>query len=113
MEDLLQVFKSLSDRNRFRIICILTSHERLCACQITDLLNVKGATSSRHLQKLVHCNLISSSKEGRWVFYRLNRDNSYLNLFFPLIRDMIEKDSQLQQDIVTVKNLNCGIAQEI
>ncbi len=71
MNNALELFKALSDKNRLRIVAALSRYEELCACQITELLRVTGATVSRHLSILQHAGLIQSRKDGRWVYFRL------------------------------------------
>ncbi len=73
MERLLQIFKALSDRNRLRIIAALLHCKELCACQLTELLGVAGATASRHLAQLQNAGLIEGRKHGRWIFFRLSK----------------------------------------
>lgn len=70
----LNVMKALADGNRLRTILALMDHDELCACQITELLQVSGATASRHLSILVNAGLLQSWKQGRWVYYRLAKD---------------------------------------
>ena len=67
----LEILKALSDMNRLRIVTALGHYEELCACQITELLQVTGATVSRHLGILQHAGVLNSRKEGRWIYYRL------------------------------------------
>ena len=67
----LEILKALADLNRLRIVSSLSRYEELCACQITEVLQVTGATASRHLSVLQHAGLLDSRKEGRWVYYRL------------------------------------------
>ena len=67
----LEILKALSDLNRLRIVAALSRYDELCACQITELLEVAGATVSRHLAVLQRSGLLDSRKEGRWVYYRL------------------------------------------
>ena len=67
----LEMLKALSDMNRLRIVTALGHYEELCACQITELLQVTGATVSRHLGILQHAGVLKSRKEGRWIYYRL------------------------------------------
>lgn len=71
MNDVLMIYKALADRNRLRIMVALLQHDELCACQLTELLGVAGATSSRHLAQLQNAGLIRGRKSGRWVLYRL------------------------------------------
>ena len=67
----LEILKALSDMNRLRIVAALNRYDELCACQITEVLQVSGATASRHLSVLQHAGLLESRKEGRRVYYRL------------------------------------------
>lgn len=74
MKNILPLTKALADKNRLMIVFALMRHEELCACQLIELLQVSGATSSRHLSILVNANLIESRKDGRWVYYRLSKN---------------------------------------
>ncbi len=99
MDHTISIFKALSDRNRLRVFGALFEYDELCACQIIELLQISGATASRHMGVLVAAGLVNSQKEGRWVYYRLNRLNDrltgmmdWLNSEFIESRD-IENDS--------------------
>ena len=74
MEKELKCFKALSDKNRLRVVLALCHYSDICACQLTELLGVTGATASRHMGLLLDTNLITSRKEGRWVFYSLTTE---------------------------------------
>ncbi len=67
----LNAMKALSDRNRLRVVAALMNQEELCACHIIELLQVTGATASRHMGLLIRAGLVQSRKNGRWVHYRL------------------------------------------
>ena len=71
MNKTLEMLKALADRNRLRVVAALMDQEELCACQITELLQVTGATASRHMGLLLHAGIVQSRKEGRWIYYRL------------------------------------------
>ncbi len=77
----MEVLKALSDKNRMRVIAALWRFDELCACQVTELLQVSGATASRHLGILQKTGLVSSRKDGRWVYYKLLRPVGSENLF--------------------------------
>lgn len=91
MNQSLLILKSLSDRNRLRVVAALMDHEELCACQLTELLQVTGATASRHMALLLNAGLVTSRKEGRWVHYKLSPT------FPPHLFQWLEKE--LQTDI--------------
>ena len=81
METTLDIMKALSDKNRSRVVAALWRFDELCACQITELLQVSGATASRHLGILQKNGLVESRKDGRWVYYRLHRPAGSEHLF--------------------------------
>ena len=71
MKHMLSNLKALSDRNRLRVVAALLEVDELCACQVVELLQVTGATASRHMGLLLNAGLVESRKDGRWVYYRL------------------------------------------
>jgi ArsR family transcriptional regulator len=73
MNQPLEIMKALSDRNRLRVAAALMTQEELCACHLIELLQVTGATASRHMDVLLRSGLVESRKAGRWVHYKLNR----------------------------------------
>ncbi len=72
IEQLSTLFKALSDPNRMTVFLALLSKEELCVCQITELLSIATATVSRHMSQLQSAGIVTSRKEGRWVYYRLS-----------------------------------------
>jgi ArsR family transcriptional regulator len=110
MDVTLQLFKALGDRNRLRIVAALNRHDELCACQITELLQVTGATASRHLSVLQHAGLVESRKEGRWVYYRLTQPGNMAPVSQWLEQTFTESD-QLQQDAQELDRI-IGITRE-
>jgi ArsR family transcriptional regulator, arsenate/arsenite/antimonite-responsive transcriptional repressor len=72
MQEMVAVMKALSDQNRCRIMAALQAHTELCACQITELLQVTGANVSRHMGILVRAGLVESRKSGRWTYFRMD-----------------------------------------
>lgn len=98
MLKVLSIMKSLSDRNRLRVMFALMEAEELCACQITDLLQVSGATASRHLGLLLNAGILKSRKDGRWIYYRLSNSNV---THVPLLRWLeaeLKNDSEMKTD---------------
>lgn len=105
MKELVLVFKALSDRNRLRIISALIDNKELCACQITELLKISSATSSRHLGVLINAELITSRKDGRWVYYRINGEHSSLDLIFQWIERELKEDNEAAIDRMTMARI--------
>ena len=71
MDTAVTTLKALADPGRLRIVLALREHPELCACQLTELLGLAGASVSRHLAQLARAGLIRGRKDGRWIHYRL------------------------------------------
>ena len=98
MNNLLSILKALSDRNRLRTVAALMSYDELCACQITELLKVRGATASRHLGQLVNAGILKNRKDGRWIYYRLNKSNAIIRPGIDWIKTEFGDDEELAGD---------------
>ncbi len=66
-----QLFKSLSDPTRVRIIWILQSGGELCVCDLMAVLDLPQSTVSRHLAYLRNAGLADDQRKGVWIYYRL------------------------------------------
>jgi ArsR family transcriptional regulator len=90
MQEILSIFKALSDETRLRILKLL-EHGELCVCDIFSALDMVQPKVSFHLSVLKEAGLITDRKEGRWVHYRI--DDSDLPRRF-LILTALEKISE-------------------
>ncbi len=63
----------ISDKNRLRIICILSLGER-CVCEIYENLGLSQNLTSYHLKVLEEERIVSSEKRGVKVFYKLRNE---------------------------------------
>ena len=72
-----EIFKALSEPTRLRILGLLT-HGELCVCDLKETLALPQSTVSRHMAKLKLAGLVQDRRAGKWVHYRLRRDQSIL-----------------------------------
>ncbi len=98
MENLLTILKAMSDKNRLRIFNALLSYDELCACQITELLQVAGATASRHLSLMVNAGILKNRKNGRWIYFRINNEERSLDPMFKWVKQKLENSEQIKKD---------------
>ena len=68
MNDLTLFAKALADPTRVRILWMLRN-EKLCVCEIGDVLDVPQSSLSTHLQCLRTAGLVRAEKEGTWAYY--------------------------------------------
>ncbi|MEN8260848.1 MAG: metalloregulator ArsR/SmtB family transcription factor [Pseudomonadota bacterium] len=65
-------FKCLSDETRLRCTTLLHAEGKLCVCELTRALGLSQPKISRHLAQLRQYGLLIDSREGQWVYYRIN-----------------------------------------
>jgi len=70
MRTFMNITKALADENRIRALLAL-HHGELCVCQITELFGLAPSTISKHLSILSQAGLVTSRKDGRWIYYEL------------------------------------------
>lgn len=105
MNTLTTLFKALSDQNRLRILAALIKYKELCACQIIELMQVTGATVSRHMGVLIASGLVDSRKESRWVYYRLRRETVELMAVVRWIEQQLANDPDITRDAKTLDKI--------
>src|ERR1700732_2718859 len=70
MHEIIAVGQAIVDPTRVRIIASLRRGE-LCVCELVDALEINQSTLSGHLQVLRQTGLVTTRKEGRWIYYSL------------------------------------------
>ncbi len=114
MNKLIQIFKALSDKNRLRILLML-SRKKLCVCEIQAILGVTISTVSKHLSILKDVGFISDEKEGKWINYLLNKSSkeAVLIQLLLLIQFYLSDDELVKSDLEKVgtvcRNQLCSI----
>ena len=96
MKDFIKVTKALSDPNRVKIIKMLQKKE-MCVCELQAALNIAQPTVSKHLKVLEDAGLVSFSKDGLWVNYRLadGKESPYAATLLGNLRHWLEDDPQI------------------
>lgn len=77
--DLAELFKTIGDPTRIKILYALKERE-LCVCDLSELLEMTPSAISHQLRVLRTQKLVKFRKEGRSVYYSLD-DNHVLSLF--------------------------------
>lgn len=83
MKEPFEIFKALGDETRLRLINLfLQTEDALCVCEMVDALELPQYQVSKHLTILKSAGLLQANREGTWVYYSLDREES------PLLRDL-------------------------
>ncbi len=98
-----QIFKSVSDESRVRILHLLYRNGELTISDIEHILEFTQTKTSRHITYLKNSGMVSARKIDQWVFYSIREEVEELtNRIF----DFLVKDASLQKDQETYEVLN-------
>lgn len=67
-----RVFHALSDETRLEIVAMLAGGER-CVCDLMSALDAAQSRLSFHLKVLKDAGIVLDRRDGRWVYYTLNK----------------------------------------
>lgn len=90
MANIAKVSKALSDKNRIKILQMLSDGETNVGA-VAEYLNVEENLASHHLRVLAAVGFLKNNKKGREVFYRLNKTR-LVTLFKDLNRNPVFKE---------------------
>lgn len=113
MDEMLKIFKAMSDKNRLLVLAALCKCDQLCACQIIELLGVTGATASRHMEVLINSKLVKSEKKGRWVHYHLNEEGGCPILLLNWLKSKFQDDSTIQELLERLEEITACEPQDL
>ncbi len=71
MKQITQLFKSLSEETRVRILVLLLEHGELCICDLMAALELPQSTVSRHVAYLKNVGWLNDRRGGVWMYYSI------------------------------------------
>jgi ArsR family transcriptional regulator, arsenate/arsenite/antimonite-responsive transcriptional repressor len=104
MQKLINILKSVSDKNRLRILWLLRQ-KRLCVCELSSLIGITQPSVSKHLRKLVAAGLIARKQDRFWTDYYI-LDNRLFDNFWDCIKDVLAGDPGIIADTKKLKTVN-------
>jgi len=96
MDDIVRIFKALSDETRVRIIKLL-EHGELCVCDIGAALGMGQPKVSFHLGVLKHAGLLKDRKQGKWVHYSLDESEMFKRFLLLSVNEKVS-DEEVEAD---------------
>lgn len=87
-----EVLNLAGNKVRLQILFLLQREERLCVCDLSDILQMNVSAISQHLRKLKDRDLVYSTKEAQTIFYALNKDK--LTTLSPIL-DLLKNENIL------------------
>jgi len=113
MQDILNIFKALSDETRLRVLKLLAQGE-LCVCDIVAALDIIQPKISFHLSVLREAGLIKDRKQGKWVHYRIDDTDIFrrfllLSLIERIQEESVRDDSKRLQEFLKTKTITGNV----
>lgn len=98
MNDVILFGKALSEATRVRILAALRQGE-LCVCELCDAMELTQSTLSTHLQVIRQAGLVTTRKEGKWIYYGLEpTQTAILEAVFSQHETALNADKRLKRD---------------
>ncbi|ODU12310.1 MAG: transcriptional regulator [Thiobacillus sp. SCN 64-35] len=95
-----EVFQALADPTRIRIVRLLAeTREEACLCELVDSLQEPQYKLSRHIKMLRQAGLLTTEKEGRWVYHRLVEGIPYLDRVHEALKALPDVDGLFARDL--------------
>ena len=91
------VLKALAHPTRLWLLEQLQQQEQ-CVCELTDGVNADISTVSKHLSVLKQVGIISSRREGKQIYYRL--ETPCLLKMLGCLETVIEKNARNHAELV-------------
>ena len=79
---------------RLKILFLLFKEQKLCVCDLSDILGMKISAISQHLRKLKDRNIIIPQRKAQTIFYSLT--NEYEKIFSTLF-ELINENKILKK----------------
>lgn len=99
-----QVFSALADPTRIRIIrLLLAAQDEVCLCELSNSLNEPEYKLSRHVKVLKSAGLLSSVRDGKWVYHGLVKDAPYLKTLFRAVGRFPDDSKISAKDVARFK----------
>lgn len=96
--DYLAPIKALADETRLRLFSVLARHE-LNVNELTSLFSMGQSRISRHLRILSDAGLVSSRRQGQWIFYRRKTEDRKVNEMSGGVISLVEGWPELEDDL--------------
>ena len=113
MNNVLNIFKALSDETRLRILKLLENGE-LCVCDIVAALDMIQPKVSFHLGVLKEVSLIKDRRQGKWIHYSIDDSDMFrrfllLSIFERIPAETVSEDTRRLKDFLKVKHQKANV----
>jgi len=96
VEKAAQILKLFGDKTRLSMMKLLQNNE-CCVCELVEIYKASQPSISQHLRKLKDIELVREKRKGQWIFYSLNKENSYYQFVLDILESLPSEDKRLEE----------------
>ena len=87
-----KILNLAGNETRLKILLLIRNEQKVCVCDLSDILGVSVPAISQQLRKLKEGNLLKSNKEGQTIYYQINPSaKETLRYVFDLFEEQINQ----------------------
>jgi len=90
--DISRILNLSGNEVRLKILYLLHSEEKMCPCDLSDVLGMTVPAISQHLRKLKDGGLVKDNKVGQTVFYELIESKT--KLLEPILELLVQENKK-------------------
>lgn len=100
MNSFIEILKALADKNRIRIIKLLSTR-KMCVGELAFVLEISQPSVSRHLKKLKQVGLVGEQQDSFWSNYYVIRDkNPRIDHLLDTLGTWMEESATASSDLL-------------
>ena len=81
-----QIMNLAGNDTRLKILYLVMTEDKICVCDLSDILGMNISAISQHLRKMKDRNLLETDREAQTIFYSLTAEyEKMLNPFFEIL----------------------------
>ncbi len=98
---MLEVFKSLADPSRLRLVAVLLAGE-FTVQELTRIMGMGQSRISRHLKILTEAGLLTVKHQGTWSYYRAGGSSPFFAAILPAMGKELDALPERSKDLAAV-----------
>ena len=75
IEKAAQVLNLVGNETRLKILLLIKNEQKVCVCDLSDILGISISAVSQQLRKLKDTHLLKSEKEGQTIYYHIHPES--------------------------------------
>lgn len=75
IEKAAKILNLVGNETRLKILLLIKNEQKVCVCDLSDILEISISAVSQQLRKLKDTHLLKSEKEGQTIYYNIHPDS--------------------------------------